>query len=249
MEQYIENPNLPQKKIRAVLTDYRISLPSRQNLVKNGVLPILTTPLPNVMTAVHGHPDMMIHHIHGNIFVCEPSVHAYYQSHLSDARIICGSSVLNKHYPYDIAYNIARVGKYAFHKLQYTDKIIYEYLQRFGVTLINVNQGYSKCSICVLNDHAVITADHGIATVCDTHNIDVLLINPGHIKLPGLDYGFIGGCCGLISPDILAVNGNLIVHPDYLKIQDFCEKHGVKLYPLHNGITEDIGSIIPLFYE
>ena len=58
---------------------------------------------------------------------------------------------------------------------------------------INVSQGYSKCSLCIVNENSVITEDDGIAEVLKRHNMDVLKISAGDVLLSGLDYGFLGG--------------------------------------------------------
>ena len=50
----------------------------------------------------------------------------------------------------------------------------------------------------------VITEDTGIAAaLSEKTDIDVLLIEKGHVKLDGYPYGFFGGCCGLIENDLL----------------------------------------------
>lgn len=244
---YINTPNIPDKQINSVLVNGGISAIVENTLSQMSIMVHKTKSFDLLMPQVRYHPDMAIHHISENIFVTDASLLTYYQNILPNARIIIGNSTIHENYPFDIAYNIARVGKYAFHKLQYTDKVIYEYLERFGVTLVNVNQGYSKCSVCILNDHAIITADKSIAKVCNRFNIDVLQITNKDILLSGFDYGFIGGATGLIAPDKLAVYGDLKMHSDYERIELFCEKYNIQIIPLHNGHTEDIGSIIPLY--
>lgn len=111
---------------------------------------------------------------------------------------------------------------------------------------IHVKQGYAKCSITVISSTALITADQSIANICIKHGFDVLQIRPGYIELPGYHYGFIGGCCGLIAPDCLAVCGDLQTHPDYERITAFLQKHHVTALPLINGTLQDIGGIIPM---
>ena len=49
------------------------------------------------------------------------------------------------------------------------------------------------------------------------YGIDVLLIRPGYIELPGYPYGFIGGTNGNLSKDIIVFSGSLKEHPDYEK--------------------------------
>ena len=49
-----------------------------------------------------------------------------------------------------------------------------------------------------------------------------------------------------ISPELLAVNGNIKLHKNYDNISNFCNKYNVNIISLHCGEIEDIGSIICL---
>ena len=60
-----------------------------------------------------------------------------------------------------------------------------------GYEIINVKQGYAKCSICVVSDNAIITADKGIAKAAIQNRIDVLEItrldnNPSNLYVLAL---------------------------------------------------------------
>lgn len=66
------------------------------------------------------------------------------------------------------------------------------------------------------------------------------------ISLRGVSHGFIGGATGLLSPQILAVNGDIRCHRNSEEIECFCEKYGVRVLSLKPGIIEDVGSIIAL---
>ena len=247
MIKYIKNPNLPTEKVKCVLVDNRISPTSVENLKKEGIEVIFTKNIDNLYDAVKSHPDMQIHHLGENNFICEPTVFDYYKKILPDADIISGKTELNEKYPFDIAYNAAWVGNYVFHNFSYTDSILYEYYQALNLKLINVKQGYSKCSIAVINDNAIITSDLKVAQICENYNIDVLYVNPEDIRLNTLSNGFIGGICGKIDIDILAVNGNIQKLKSYDKIKTFLDKYCIKTINLNDEIPYDVGSIIPIF--
>ena len=74
----------------------------------------------------------------------------------------------------------------------------------------------------------------------------MLLIEAGSIQLPGYDTGFIGGCCGKLSPDKMAFTGSLKNHPSGTRIQIFLREHGVTPLELCQGPLIDVGVIIPL---
>jgi len=73
-----------------------------------------------------------------------------------------------------------------------------------------------------------------------------LLIPSGDISLPGLDYGFIGGTCGLISKNQMAFFGNLENHSYGNDIKNFLLKYDVEPIYLSNGKLIDRGSILTI---
>ena len=243
----LKNPNLPEKEVKGVLVDYRTPENIIDRIKCMNIDVYRSQKCSSLYSSVDGHPDMVLCHIMGNFFVCEPNFCEYYKSMFPFVNIIKGDTYIQDTYPQDIAYNIARVGKYAFCKMEYTDRKIIEYLNRFDVKIINVNQGYSKCSICVVDENSIITSDKGIAKSAEKYNIDVLLIKEGHIKLKDLDYGFIGGASGKLSSNKLAVAGNINFHCDSEHIYDFCLKKGVDIISLSNEMLVDIGTIIPIY--
>ena len=111
-----------------------------------------------------------------------------------------------------------------------------------GCELVDVAQGYTKCSIAVVSDNAMITADKAIAKACADANIDVLQIFDGYISLPPYDFGFIGGTSGRFGDNIYFC-GSLNSHPDGEKIKDFCKKHNKTVLSLSDGVLQDVGSL------
>ena len=111
---------------------------------------------------------------------------------------------------------------------------------------INVKQGYCKCSICIVDENSIITSDEGIYKEVIKHDIDCLLIEKGHIDLFELDYGFIGGCSGLINEDTLVFFGNIEKHPNFKEIKNFVSKRNKKIISLSKEKLIDLGSLIPL---
>lgn len=243
MKDFIKIPNLPEKEITSVLVDFRINPESVKKLNSLGICVYTTKRTASLYDAVSGHPDMVIHHLSGNKFIVSPENAEYFKS-IPGIELIIGKSVLKSTYPQDIAYNAARVGKFLIHNFKYTDKSILENTKE--LIKINVKQGYSKCSVCVISENAIITSDIGIAKKCDGYGIDVLLIDDSDILLKGVSHGFFGGSSGLLSPEILAVNGNIKYHKNHKEITEFCNKYNVKIISLHSGKIEDIGSIMAL---
>lgn len=242
---FVESPNLPKGRVKTVIADCKISKKSLDTLDKLGIKVILSCELASLYDAVNSHPDMMIHHLGNNKFVTVSEAYEHFTKAMPEAEIIKGASVLTDKYPNDIAYNAAAVNGRLICRRDYTDKEILSHYEN----ILNVKQGYGKCSVCIVSKNAIITADSGIYEVAVNAGMDVLKIREGYIRLEGMNYGFIGGATGLISNDMLAVNGNIETHPDCGLIRDFCKKYGVEIISLNGGEITDIGSIIPVYEQ
>lgn len=162
----------------------------------------------------------------------------------TDAPVFSGEiSAVGKTYPADCIYNAACTGRFFIHKLDITDKVLLKAAEEMGMILVDVPQGYSKCSVVVVDETGIITSDMGIAKKCEGAGVDVLTVEAGHIALPGFKYGFIGGASGRIG-DRIYFEGDLSSHPDFEKIVDFIDSRGLKaVYNKEMPIT-DIGSIV-----
>ena len=110
------------------------------------------------------------------------------------------------------------------------------------MNVIHTNQGYTKCSVAVVSENAVITADKSIGSACRSFGIDVLTVCEGHVSLPPYDYGFIGGASG-IKDDNVYFCGSLDRHPDGERIKEFSEKHGKAAISLSDGGLQDVGTL------
>lgn len=247
---YLQNPFLPNDKVKLVLADYRIGLEAEKALLDLGVELIHTVPCIDLYEAINGHPDIVVHPLGDNNLVVAPNVFDQLEPVLSKKgfALTKGQTWLNRNYPDNIAYNVLRLGSFAFHNTRYTDKVLLNEFEKNQITMIHVNQGYTKCSACIVNENSIITSDYKLSKEVEKHGIECLLISPGGIVLPGFDYGFIGGCCGLISKNTMAFTGNLDNIQDNYKLYDFLYSKGIEVKILSTKQIFDIGSIIPLSY-
>ena len=228
--------------MKTVLVDFRISEKSCQTLENMGYCIKKTSKEPNLPEPLCGHPDMILCKLKDRDFVGKST----YRGLFGRLNFISGKSELKNEYPYDIAYNCALVGNSLFCNEKYTDDVILEYCKNNGIKIINTKQGYAKCSICIVSDNAIITADKNIYNAAIKNNIDVLMTENTGIVLDGYNEGFIGGATGLIEKDLLCVNGNLELHKNCDEIKDFCSKYGVDIVSLSQDKICDIGSVIKL---
>lgn len=248
MIDFLNIPFLPMKKVSLAMIDSRMDPEIKQYLRKTDMELIEVPPCDWLYDSISCHPDIQCHPVGQNRIVLAPNVSESLKNQLiqHNFEIITGNTSLEGNYPKDIAYNVARIGDYALHNAAYTDPVLRDILISLGVKMVNVNQGYSKCSVAILNEQALITSDKGMAAAARECSIDVLLIRPGYIMLKGLNYGFIGGTCGLTGPDDLFFAGDIEKHPDNPLISDFAAKHGKRIQAYKGKNLTDIGSIIPL---
>lgn len=149
---------------------------------------------------------------------------------------------LGDKYPADVPLNAALFGNYAI----LNPKTVCKNIDFSGRSLIPVRQGYTKCSVVPVTESAIITDDVSIASAAEKNGLAVLLVSKGDVALPGREYGFIGGCCGLIAPDTMLFNGSLASHKDGEKIRAFLSSFGVRAEEAGDFQLTDIGSILPL---
>lgn len=150
---------------------------------------------------------------------------------------------LSPKYPDDVRYNAVSTGKYFIHNTAFTDRELLRLSKALSQTLINVRQGYTKCSTVVVDEDSIITYDKAIAMPALNAGLNVLLTKPGQVELPGFNEGFLGGCSGRIDDEII-FHGNLSAHSDFKKIVDFIEKRNLKCKWFEDFPLTDIGSII-----
>jgi len=215
-----------------------ISLP---DIIK---LPQLST----LYDAICSHADVLCCSV-GNKIVLEPTIYDQLvddKSHRNEIQlnhvIIKGQTHLEGKYPYNIAYNVAFIGTYAIHNTHYTDPVVKDLVDEEGYQWIHTKQGYTNCTYLTVGPDAAITSDAGLAKTLRLYNIKVLEIEPGHIKLPGMNYGFIGGAAIGIG-DVIYFFGDIRNHPDGERIIEFLGSQGISFECLNGGPLIDIGSM------
>lgn len=244
---FINIPNLPESFVKVVAIsskDKSLEL----DLAKTGIDSILISPCHDLDLPVNSHTDMLLHHLGKNKLVlakkdiCDEEKLRYWGFEISYA-----VKDLKKKYPNDVALNVARIGALAFGNQFSCEPKLMQYFNQNSIRFIHVNQGYTKCSTCIIDEHTMITADPSIYQAGVNSGLNVLKIPSGEINLSGYNTGFIGGCCGLIDKNKLAFYGDVkrLTYYDTLKI--FLEENQIEIINLcKDEPVTDIGSIIPL---
>lgn len=230
-----------------VISDQRICEGALSALSLDGFEPILLPPAPYLQSAVASHTDMLIFLGFGRLF-CHKD---YYESNsalidriatLSGLELTLSSEHTGEKYPLDVLFNACLIGNRLICNKKTVSKLILDSAVKQNCEIVNVPQGYTKCSVAVVSDCAIITADRSIAEVCRAVGIDVLTVSEGYISLPPYNFGFIGGASGY-QGDKVYFCGSLDSHPDGERIEEFCLKHKKSAISLTEGELQDVGSL------
>ena len=229
--------------------DYRITMEELNNLEKLNVNTIVVPRTPKVYDAIDGHPDIQLNILRNNSSnqiiiqkdMCEHFKEILNRNHI---KYIVSKNSLSHTYPGDIILNSLILDKYFIHNLKHTDENLLK--SQESKILINVPQGYSKCSVLPVRNNALITSDKGIFNSLKEYSFDILLIPPEDILLPSLNYGFIGGVGGMISDDRMAFFGELENYRYGEEVKNFLYKYDVEPVSLRKGKLIDRGSLLTL---
>lgn len=243
-ERFLINPNLPANKVTTVFANIdEDALKSVFDEVAIKVVNVTENPL--LDTPISKHADILANYVGKSILLVDKN-----QVELCNLiEDYDGKSVLidkiQSPYPNDCLLNFADIGDYIICNKSILTEQIVKYLPKKEI--IDVKQGYSKCSVCICNHNTVITDDISIYNaLLQYDNINSLLVEKGSVRINEYNYGFIGGCCGLIDKNLLLFNGDLSTHTDFDKIQKFLYDNNIKYIDVKNKPLTDIGSIIPI---
>lgn len=238
-------PNLPEENAKIVVmsTNNKESVKRVEEL---GVKVLPSENLSKLLTFEQYHTDLQfLHYNKDTVFVLNECTSLKENLKKYFPNMIEISKNIDKYYPNNVMLNCVVLND----KLICNTKTIADEVLQMAIKdnlkIINVNQGYTKCSTCIVNENAIITSDKSIYKSC-RNEMDVLLIRQGYIKLSGTDYGFIGGSSFKYNRNTLVFTGNIKLHPDYESIKSFVENHNVDLLSLTENTIIDIGSIIPI---
>ena len=189
------------------------------------------------------HADMQILPIDNDIFLLSECSDLKEKLH-SKTFTLC-ENLAGYKYPENVLLNFLYLNGKLYGKKSAIDSALQRYCNDNHIEIINVNQGYARCSTLVINESAVITSDRSIEKALKNNGVDVFFISSGNILLDGFDYGFIGGASGKLNENTIIFFGNVKKHPDYTKIKDFCNKYnmGIKIISEEMPLT-DIGGIV-----
>lgn len=198
----------------------------------------------NLYTEISSHVDIHVCKINNKI-VLENSFYNF----LNSEEYVRGNSSVYNRYPEDIKYNVCVLENIAIHDFKHTDPKVLELLQAESYELVNVNQGYTKCSIAVIDKNSIILNDKGIYNKLKKYNLNILFLDyKPNIKLLSENgysekNGFIGGSISRIN-DYVFISGDLKTIDKENKIREFIESRNLKIIDFDGLDIIDYGGIV-----
>jgi hypothetical protein len=243
---WLKNPNLPYNRVICAITGAKYSYLD-EYFLKLGTAIIHVPDNVDVNPDLSGHADLSVFHTGGNSIFISQSIKAFKPVlEYYGFDVLLSAKPCSDIYPNDAGLNACLLDNRLFHNKKCSDKTLTDFAAKNKLKYINVSQGYTKCSVCVVDAEHIITEDKSIHKAAESCGIESLLISSGYIKLDGFAYGFVGGASGKLSKNILAFTGTLKHHPDENKILDYLKLCGVEPFYLTDMPCFDIGSIIPV---
>lgn len=207
----------------------------------------------NVYEEISSHVDIYISKIKDTLIIEKAMYDNIKEKVLdNDICIVRGNETVKNPYPNDILYNVCVIGNNAIHNFKYTDKKLLEIIDKKGLNKINISQGYSNCSIAVIDDNSAIVSDKKIANMLQEYGIDTLYIDEKlDIKL--LDKkgnyskmsGFIGGAIERMENNVI-VFGDLNKIDKENKIRSFITSRNLNVIDFKGFDVIDYGGIIKI---
>ena len=241
----ITTPHLPSSKVKHIIIGKKYRNLLETAIFEHDLYPIWLDDDPYVDERLSGHVDLSVVQISNTLYMAK---------YLSDCELnnevkrlgfdvrYCNDP--GKDYPEDAGLNFCIIGK----RLIYNPKTAIS-ITNIDYNCISVRQGYTKCSVCIVDEQSIITSDRMIAEALLNDGMNVLYISKPFVKLEGYAYGFIGGASFKISQDELAFTG-VIKDAEIRKlIEDFLHERNIRPIYLTENEIFDIGSAIPLTEE
>lgn len=247
---FVEKPHLPQSRVRHIIVGEKYRKLLKSALIQNNLSPIWLKNNEFVDERLSGHCDLMAAHLGGRrVAVCK---------FLKNSQLLDNAEIpeeveqltvpdpTGKAYPMDAGLNFCIIDRKLIYNPNTANSAV---VSELDCEMIPCKQGYTKCSICVVDENAIITADSKIAQIATENGVEALLVEKGLAALDGFEYGFIGGASFKIDRNIIAFTGIIKNTYERNRIEIFLSRRDIEVIYLTEHELFDIGSAIPLTEE
>ncbi len=228
--------------MKTVLCDPYLSDECKNKLCSMG-FSVLEIPAYNKLPKqIASHPDILIFKLNDGSLLMGDEYYRAFSDFYDSLGVKIVTDRLGPHgeYPSDVLFDALAIGDTLYGKKGAVSELLVKNYPRF----VPVNQGYTRCSVAMIDECSAVTADKGIASALIRDGISVLEIGAGNIELNGYNCGFIGGAGGKLSSDTYCFFGDLCSHPDGEAIRLLVEEKKIKAVSLSGGPLCDHGSLI-----
>lgn len=235
-----------------LILDYRTPDEELNRLSSLGFILVPSDRVPTLYEAVDGHPDLQFINVRGTL-IAYRDLHKDKKALLEDlgACLTLGKSSLALPYPQNVPYNALLSPDLFIHRLDATDPLLMKKINdlksRGEVRLVDVRQGYSRCSCAYVGNDSYVTEDEAMAKSLMNLGKKVFYQKHSNVYLKGFDYGFIGGALSLLpieGIDLLVITGDLSSYFYGDELKGFFQQRNILFECIGKGKIIDRGSII-----
>ena len=242
-------PNLPSGNVKQMLVSSILPQNITDELISLGIEPIKLGKSKRIKSELAFHPDILTFNYQPGKWLVE------FDSDYFPGNILNVNELLNpvkyhigNKYPADCIFNSYVIGNTVF--CGFVNVGMYENIDELAdYSFVSFKQGYAKCSVVPVKENAFITSDKSIYKKLSEMKFDCLYVDGDSIQLNGYSNGFIGGCAGKVSQNLLVFTGNIELYNGYNNIRDFCRNYGVEVYSLSADPLYDYGGLLPVTEE
>lgn len=245
MLRFVEKPHLPQGRVRRLILSEKYKIVLENALLQHNIEPIWLKKNDFVDERLSGHCDLMAAHLGNNVLAVQESIVGDCEN-IHNIELIKIPAPTKPEYPHDAALNFCIVGDKLIYNPKTADASV---INRLKLNLLACRQGYTKCSVCVVDEASIITADNKIAQIAMSAGMSVLYVKEDLAALDGFEHGFIGGASFKISRNEMAFTGVINDAGEKHRIESFLNERGISAVYLTLERLFDIGSAIPIIEE
>lgn len=241
---FVKSPNLPKKRVKDCIIGSAYAEEIKE-LTELGIHCIRLPKLAYLEDEISAHADIQIFNIGKGGLIISGGAGEKLKDILKGYNLTVENDIKSP-YPNDIKLNAAFIGNKIICNKNFVSKEIITFANENNIEIIHTKQGYSRCSLCIVNENAVITEDPGLASLLNICQIDVLEIAPGKTHLSEAHSGFIGGASAKLSENEMYFSGDISKHPDFNKIKAFLDNYNISMVYNKSRKLTDFGGIIQL---
>ena len=245
----IKTPHLPKGEVRHAIIGEKYRDLLEKPLILRGIEPIWMPDNPYVDERLSGHADLSANKFGENSVILSKylqNTELFEQLQSLGYDCFIAENAEKPQYPYDAGLNVCQIADTLIYNRRTVCEELNNKLEGAVSNRIDCRQGYTKCSVCIVNESSIITADKAIHNKVKESGMDSLLINEGIVNLSGFDYGFIGGATFKLNSHQIAFTGMIESSSEKNAIENFLSERGIEAVYLTEKKLFDIGSAILL---